>query len=341
MNRYVTLLRREFWEHRGGFLWAPVWASGILLLLMALALATAMWHASGRFNGTLHIGVPVQLLLQKVPDAQLTTLGFGLNAALGGFSAILQITLFFVVFFYLIGALYDDRKDRSILFWKSLPVSDAETVLAKVVTATWLAPLISFAATVVLGITFLCLLSVFVWANGGDPLRLVWGPAEPASLYLRFLMAIPVNFVWSLPAVGWLLLASSFARSKPFLWAVALPAVVGVFIGWFQVLTALQLPSSWYWQHVFTRFVIGLGVGSWYWVRGGAPVETQAVNDIAQGLARRQGGHQGNLSQQLLDIVSNQLWNVLTTPETWIGAGIGVLMILGAIYFRRRRELAD
>lgn len=340
MNRYFTLLRREFWEHRGGFLWAPVWASGILLLVLALAMVVAMWHASGTFNGELHVGVPLQLLLKKLPDEQLAALGFGLNTGLLALSGVLQITLFFVVFFYLIGALYDDRKDRSVLFWKSLPVSDAETVLAKVVTATWVAPLISFAAAVVLGLGFLCLLSVFVWASGGDPMRLVWGPAEPAEMYLHMLMSLPVSFIWSLPAVGWLLLASSFARSKPFLWAVALPAMVGVFIGWFQVLTALQLPSSWYWRHMFMRFVVGLNWGSWYGVRGESMIDKETANQLSQQIARQEDLPFG-IMQQMWALSSKQLWNVLATPETWIGAGIGMLMILGAIHFRRRRELAD
>src|ERR1700687_5194317 len=40
-------------------------------------------------------------------------------------------TAFMVGVFYCLDALHGERRDRSILFWKSLPVSDLTTVLSK------------------------------------------------------------------------------------------------------------------------------------------------------------------------------------------------------------------
>jgi ABC-2 type transport system permease protein len=325
MKHYLTLLKREYWEHRGGFLWAPIWVASSFVVLIILALVTALWHTSGKFNGQIFIGVPLKKLIEGVAEAELPKFGLALDLSLIGFWIILQFALFFVVFFYLLGALYDDRKDRSILFWKSLPVSDIETVLAKVIAAAWLAPLISFAITVLLGLGFLSLLSVFVLAHGGNPITLIWGPAEPAALYCKLLMTIPVNFIWSLPAVGWLLLASSFARSKPFLWAVALPAIIGGVLAWFQVMSALQLPDSWYWKHVFVRFVAGLTPGTWPW-----------------NLNPGQNFNIRNLGEETMNLASlEHIGNILSSQNTWAAVPFGAALIIAAIYFRRKRELAD
>ncbi|WP_210235883.1 ABC-2 transporter permease, partial [Mesorhizobium sp. M1C.F.Ca.ET.212.01.1.1] len=84
--------------------------------------------------------------------------------------------LAFVVFFYCLGALYDDRRDRSILFWKSLPLSDTQTVLSKVISALIVAPLIAVIAGIITMLGFLLVISVVALMHGGSPMTLIWGP---------------------------------------------------------------------------------------------------------------------------------------------------------------------
>src|SRR3546814_1893023 len=88
------------------------------------------------------------------------------------------IVLAFVVFFYCLGALYDERKDRSVLFWKSLPVSDAQTVLSKVGSAVVVAPVLAVIASLVTMIGFMVMLSIVVLFHGGNTWTLLWGPAR-------------------------------------------------------------------------------------------------------------------------------------------------------------------
>src|SRR5688500_3753928 len=44
----------------------------------------------------------------------------------------IMLTTLIIAFFYGLDALHGERRDRSILFWKSLPVSDRTPVLSKV-----------------------------------------------------------------------------------------------------------------------------------------------------------------------------------------------------------------
>jgi ABC-2 type transport system permease protein len=325
MNRYVTLLKREYWEHRGGFLWAPVWTAAALFALMLIGMLVATWHANRTFDGEIKIGVPLMKLLSEVPPEEMAKLGLGYEAALSGHWMILQAVLFFVLFFYLLGALYDDRRDRSILFWKSLPVSDAETVLGKVAVAAIGAPLIAWAVTVLLHFAFLGMLGLFVLGHGLSAMDLVWGPAEPLALAAKLLATVPVNALWAMPAIGWLLLVSAFARSKPFLWAVALPVAVGVAINTFELLEAIRVPDTWYWQHVVARILTSLVPASWF---GKAFIERMEASDKG-----------GDAPEVLLDW--SMIGSALGSMELWIGVVAGVAMIIAAIHFRRTRELAD
>ena len=323
MKNLPQLMKREYWEHRGGFFWAPVWTAATLLFLCIIGMFVAMWHGSGRANGEVHIGVPLKQLIAKIPPEEMGKLGFALDGGLAGFWLVMQIVLFFVLFFYLIGALYDDRRDRSILFWKSLPISDSETVVSKVVMAALVAPLIAWAVTVALNFGFLVLLSIFVAINGVSPMETIWGPAEPIALWTKMLAVVPINAIWALPAIGWLLLTSSFAKSKPFLWAVALPVALGVMIAVFEVLESLRIPDSWYWQNVAGRILVSIVPGSWVWLLD---------DSIIRGFERN-----GPNTLFTWDVIRT----VLASTSMWIGAAAGAAMIAASVWFRRERELAD
>jgi ABC-2 type transport system permease protein len=234
MNTFKWLLKREFWEHRGGFLWAPVVAGLIFLVLSSMAIVAGESVRRSVDDGDTTIirengermtmnGVELDKLTQTLTAQEKLELGGGidLGTLLAGTWPFIVLT--FVVFFYCLGALYDDRKDRSILFWKSLPLSDARTVTSKVVSALLVAPVIATVAAVVTSVGFLLLLSLYAMYHGGNPLDLIWGPASPLTVAFHMFTALPVYAVWALPTVGWLLLVSAWAKGKPFLWALLVP----------------------------------------------------------------------------------------------------------------------
>ena len=149
-HKFQLLLRREFWEHKGGFLWAPLVAGGIFLLLSLMGFGVgemAARRASGNFNiGDSRVefnGIDLGALTSQMDAHDMLRLGQGIDLSLFMASTWPLIVLAFVVFFYCLGALYDERKDRSVLFWKSLPLSDTQTVLSKAASALLVAPVIA------------------------------------------------------------------------------------------------------------------------------------------------------------------------------------------------------
>ena len=324
-HKFWLLLRREFWEHKGGFLWAPLVAGAISLLLTIMAIvigevAARKALADGEFDDEVMInGLDLGYLTEKLGPNELRELSQGIDIALYMASGWPLIVLGFVVFFYCLGALYDERKDRSVLFWKSLPVSDRDTVLSKAASALFVAPLIAIAAALATMAGFLMVLSVLVLAHGGDPYVLLWGPGNPLDIVASYAVSIPVYALWALPTVGWLLLCSAWSRSKPFLWAVMLPVFAGIFLSWFDLMPFLDLDSSWFWAHVVARVLLG--------------------TFPAMDLVYRDGFGQHDSPEGLLaDLSAGSSLDSLAMPGLWIGAIAGAVMIMGAIRLRRWRD---
>ena len=328
MQTFLWLLKREYWEHRGGFFWAPLIAGGVVIAIALLSMIVA--EATAARHGVKLSNMNLDAISRNMTADQIVQFNSGLTAGLMGLSVPILITLSFVVFFYLLGALYDDRRDRSALFWKSLPVSDLDTVLSKVVAAVLLAPLFAIAATILLHLAFLLLVSVYAGLHGVNPLPLLWNPAPLVSLWIKLILLIPLNALWALPTVGWLLLCSAFARSKPFLWAVAVPVGFGFVMGFTQLLQQLSIPSSWYWKNIVGRILFGIVPGGWFDVGGSGALKALSNGDDV------------NIALGRFDVMNSLLsWNrilvALSSPDLWIGAAAGAGLIAAAIYFRRKR----
>ena len=331
-HKFALLLRREFWEHKGGFFWAPVIAGGISLVLTAMAgitgevmLRRARDAGEGlNVNGT-HMsinGLDLGMLTSKLSPEDMRQLGGAVDASLMVSSLWPFIAMTFVVFFYCLGALYDERKDRSVLFWKSLPVSDRDTVLSKLASATVVAPVIATAAALITMFGFLILASLLAMAHGGNPMQLLWGPGSPLAIAGQLIAAIPVYALWSLPTVGWLLLCSAWARSKPFLWALMIPVFSGIIVSWFDIMQVFNLESSWFWKNVVARVLLGTVPGSWF-----DAARFEHVNVDAEG---------PKVISHLIDLQA--IYSVLLTPQLWIGVIAGAAMIVAAIRMRRWRD---
>ena len=202
-------LRREFWENRYIYL-APL---GIAALFLAGFLIHSMIHPAGG----------LRRLSALAPDKQHDAIIQPYDMA----AALLMGTFLFVAMFYCIETLQRERRDRSILFWKSLPVSDVTTVLTKASIPFVVVPLISCAIAFVTQFLMLLASSVAL-AGSGFSVATYWRQVslfQGALLLLYHVMTVHV--LWSAPIYGWLLLISAWARRAALLWAVLPPLAIG------------------------------------------------------------------------------------------------------------------
>ena len=234
------LIRREWQENRGLFGWSQVGVLGFVLGVVFLALAFGSvadltggteWsdgddRVSEHFEGRLLPLLTGQFArLADVPFEERQELYRNARVALAG---IFQIVLYLTILFYLAGTLYDDRRDHSVLFWKSMPVSDAETVLSKLLTAMFLAPVLALGAAFAAQFVLLLILTVIAWAAGVSALQTVWLPSGLLTGVGKLLAISVMHAFWALPLYGWVLLVSATARRAPLLWALLIPVFVYV-----------------------------------------------------------------------------------------------------------------
>lgn len=325
-RRFRLLLRREYWEHRGGIFWAPMIAGAISLLLSVglLIAGIAMAHkavADGdtvitASNGVTINGLDLGTLAQQLSSDDLQQLSEGLTYTLVMSASWPFLVMIFVAFFYCLGALYDDRRDRSVLFWKSLPISDASTVLSKVVTATLVIPLVATLFAILIMFAFLIALSIAAAAHGANPVPLLWGNGAVFLLAAQFLAAIPVYAAWMMPTVGWLLLCSAWAKSKPFLWALLIPLALGVASSMTGLLQTIGLERHWLWGNVISRMLLGT-----------VPFTHRDLAYLQSDTVR---------ASELFSIPG--VYSNFLEPSMWVGIVAGAVMIIVAIRLRRWRE---
>jgi ABC-2 type transport system permease protein len=205
----LSLVRREFWEHRALWL-GPAVVAG-LIVLGALT-ASVKYRApnldmsgdEGPWHGMAMFGVMQGSV--TMPLALVTTI---------------------VLVFYLLDCLYAERKDRSILFWKSLPVSDGLTVLSKLLVALLLVPLGVFALGLVLSLALTGIWQVNAFL-GRLPAIPGWDMAGWLQTELALLLCFAVGALWYAPCAAYLLLVSAWARRNPFLWLILPPVAAQI-----------------------------------------------------------------------------------------------------------------
>ena len=202
---FLTLVRRELWEHRG-LIWAPLAMALTIIVLSLLGAAQ-------------DITLPGVVVVRDADEQRdfLSTLMIGLLVPqlLAGLV---------VVFFYLLDGLFTERRDRSILFWKSLPVSDTKTVLSKLFVALVAMPLWIWALSLLVGLVVFGVLAAKVSNTPAAALG-TWHGEDWLVLQATLLGKLAVAALWYLPVAGWLLLVSVLAKRAPFLWAT-LPFLV-------------------------------------------------------------------------------------------------------------------
>ncbi len=222
-------------------------------------------------------------------------------------AALLLLTEFLVAFFYCLDALHSERRDRSILFWKSLPVSDLTTVLSKAIIPLVVLPTLTFAITFILQVIMLVLSTAVVAASGAGAVtmlrQLPFVQIEVVLLYSVIVMTLS-----HAPIYGWLLLVSGWARRAAFLWAV-LPLVA------ICVLEGIAF-RTWYFGKLLTNRLFGFVTDAFnFTMPDGAPIDAHfiPVTQLTPG-------------------------RFLSSPGLWIGLGFAAIFLVAAVRLRRYRE---
>ncbi|WP_321397530.1 hypothetical protein [Emcibacter sp.] len=226
---FKTLLLREFWENRRSMFYGPMVGGGISLFLILIALfgsyigleTTQMTINDVNYYSLIEMLDEFEGLIQS---KRMEIVAASMLSA-GVFIAI--ITWFNMVFNSL-GSLYDERKDNSILFWKSMPVSDLQTVAAKIISNMFITPLIALAFTFATQFVVLALLSLVTLVSGHNAWDLFIAPANLPSLFVTEFVMVIMYSLWAMPVFAYLMLASAVAKRTPLLTAVIPPVIVFV-----------------------------------------------------------------------------------------------------------------
>jgi ABC-2 type transport system permease protein len=274
-------VRRELWENRSIYL-APLAVAALFLfgfLIFAIRLPGKL-RAAAALSATEQHNLIAQPYLIAAGLMMLTSLAVGV--------------------FYCLDALYGERRDRSILFWKGLPVSDLTTVVSKMITPVVILPLVTFGVAVVTQWIMLLVSSAVLLASGLSVATL-W---THASLFQTWLMLLyhllTAHGLWYAPIYGWLLLVAAWARRAPFLWAALPPLAIAA-------AEKIAFNTTHFGAMLLNRMIGGPGAGD---------------NFMASGLSM----------DPLMHFTPGEFFS---SPGLWIGLAIAAAFLAAAVRLRR------
>ena len=215
--------------------------------------------------------------------------------------------------FYTLDSLYAERKDKSILFWRSLPITDAEAVISKLLTAIVVIPVSTVIAIIVTHLVNLIVTSIWFSAKGADAGHLIWGSVPLLDNWLAALIVLLAAAIWLSPFVGWFLFVSGFTKRSPLLMAF-MPLVL------IPLLEAIFLRS-----HVFAEAVFGRG----------------AMMPLFRGMNMEEFFDEDRMrvNEEVASLLAHlDIAQFLTSPSMWTGLVVCGLFVTAAIYVRRYRD---
>lgn len=275
---------REVWEHRAIYIVPLIVASFVLF-----AMFSSSAHIARRIRAAQTLDAVQRHVAVVTPFSMLP-------------APIILVTLL-VAAYYSLEAFRTERRDRSILFWKSLPVSDRTTVLAKAAIPLCVVPAIAVVIGYTAQVVFVVFASVVLTAGGGGA-TLLWSEFRFVNELLILIYGVFVHVLWFAPIYCWLLLVSAWVRRAAFLWAV-LPLFI-----------PLAIEGMLFRTHYFGTFV-------------------QHRLDGAMNAAFIDLPKKGAVIDQLSIL---RPLNFFTTPGLWIGLAFSAAFIAAAIRLRRHRE---
>lgn len=300
----IALIRRELWEHRSIYV-APL----VIALLVSLMSVTGQVAVSG-FDHAVDIGI---LGATNLGENERSA---AINVLMISLSSTFVFAMWILTIFYALDALYAERKDRSILFWRSIPSTDFETVLSKLLTALVVIPLITFAVIVVTHLVVLIITSVWLGARGANAWHLIWTAVPFIDNWTSTLVFLLALSLWLSPFIGWFLFVSGFTKRSPLLTA-SLPIAV------LPLLERIIFDTSVFAEAFFVRSV---------------------KMPLFRGLDNLELLFQHGEDFRMVDDTSLSLLSVLdlgkflSSPGLWLGLLVCGLFTTAAIYVRRYRD---
>ena len=277
-------VRRELWEYRSVFI-APLVVAAVVLFGFVIRVARLP-----------HLVISVQTLPWW---KQYLVLALPFAIASGA----IVVTGAVVGVFYCLGALNNERRDRSILFWKSLPVSDLTTVLSKACIPFIVLPVVVLVVALAMQVLMLLIGSAALAVRGPGP-AVLWShwPIGQMSLTLAYFVA--VGTVWYAPIYGWLFLVSAWAKRMTFLWAVLVP--VGL-----SIVERIAFDTQYVSELIRYRLAGFLAEAF-----NNPPRDTHAIDPVGLMTPAR----------------------FLASPGLWLGLAVAVAFLAACVWLRRDRE---
>ncbi len=280
-------MRRELWEHRAVYV-APAVIAGVALFGGVIS---SFW----------------------LPHSLPAVRSGGPFAMYSLIALSVMMTGLIVAMFYASAALHAERRDRTLLFWKSLPVSDRTAVLAKFAIPMLFIPAATLAIILAAQLALLIWSAAIVLVNGVSP-ALLWARADLTTMWVVLPYGLIVNALWQAPLYAWLLLVSAWARRVPFLWAVA-P---------FVMLTLFEA--------IIRAMARAAGAGD-----RTTPVADFVGNRLLGGFAEA-FSVDGRATSAVQRIGQLNPLRTFTSPDLWGGLIAAAALLAAAIWLRRRRE---
>ena len=289
-----AMIVREIQEHKVAFVYAPFFVSFILCFVIASVYFGGTNIQTDQFNfSTEYYDEEIRQAMQSVSSvSRIDIVRTGLLVL--GFPILL--TVGFGLLAYSLSTFADERKDRSLIFWRSLPVSDLTTVLSKVFVVTLIVPLMVLPYIILLQLVAMTSASIFFATNDIVSFGWLWG-SYIITDWFRIIFSLWAQALWSLPLFLWLMLAGTFA-ARPIAGAIVPPVILIVLEG---VIFKTNLVLE------FIENRIG------FWSRSDSfPKEYQELRVV-------------DISDILL---------LFSTQAFWIGILASVILVAGIVYFR-------
>ena len=297
-----ALVRRELLENRLGLIYAPWIVSFILCVVIVLVYSGLADISTPNFTFSTSIfDNPETVEWMRVATAE--QIHAVTRTALLILGTPVVLVMFFGIVSYSLGTFYEERKDKSITFWRSLPVSDGLTILSKVFVACFVAPLIVLPALIVLHLVALLSASFFLMSSDIVSFGWVWDGSSIID-WLRVIVSLWTQAIWLLPIISWLMLSGSYAK-KPIVAAI-LPVVALV------VLERVVSSSGVLFSILKDRF------GPWS-LSSSFPNKTEEL--------------------RVVDISDVQL--LITTGEFWYGILLSIVLLAATVYVRNRSQFSS
>ncbi len=318
IGKIPALLKREFLDSKTGFFTVPMVVGGFTLFAMILGLISLEIRFGDEINLDLN-GMEITVDGETLSDGDWADSDVKDNfrqilgrAVSGATSAGILMVMPFVIFFGLLSSLYDDRRDRSFLFWKSMPVSDTREVLTKLGYYAVIGPMILFGFMMVLGLISMIVVTPFIWYHGGSALDLMWIPTPFISMWVAAAANYIVYALWILPILAWLMLASSVAPKAPMIFAIV---PVGAII---TVEVLFNNGQTYLAEALLDRIALDYG-------------------HIMEGII--DNGHRFRGDFEINDLTIGDAFRALgqtfANVKFWVGQALTAVFMAGAIYMRR------